>query len=748
MHPLQKYVIAAAVLLPATVGLAEQEEPCAVESSVPDVQLSLTLKGGQAVFREGEMIPLVLNFSTAVSRYWLNTSSYDRSGRLGIDVYCVEPDGTDPLSTYYKQGAFMGGGLFSEIQLASKPFTEETELNEWHHLPPGKYRLFVVSRRITRPPETGETAEAGKIGVPVRSNSVEFLVQPAEEEWQKEQVRAAVATLSGSPKPEDARHSSRVLRFLGTRDSTRAMARLFDSNVQQPGQYDLMLGLFSSSFPDVAVSAMRAEFASPTHAIGGEFLHTLVELQVLNDPAWSQPESESNSAEFWKRSRAHYADLMRSEASDLAALVGRKAGAARAITLNALLQSSDDDPVLQKTIRPALIAAWKDLPRHTQQEMIVYRWQALDTPEMMPVLRSIAAEAPPPFRSEWSDLRNAALRHIFEFEPTEGRELIARDLANPQASPSLENIRLLPPEQIQGALPAVADRLRNGIARQLDYELLDLYGDASALGSAQTAFEAQSALYDCDPRTHLLRFILRVSPETGVELVRASIADRTRTSCGKYLLQNLGDQLLPAQQIAIEALNDPEPEVVNSAVVALGNWGSAEAETPLWERLQRFHQEWASRANEVRISPEFDTPGRSAFNLEQSLTQAILGGHGWICPPDKLAGLSELVLSDYDLREVKRATEEWQNRPFQISAAWSPEENPRFQVLHSADLDEEQLKAKLAQFPSGTRFEWLIWLPGHIYPPVAVSTQEAVYERVRNDAEAHRVIVAKKTSEP
>jgi hypothetical protein len=40
-------------------------------------------------------------------------------------------------------------------------------------------------------------------------------------------------------------------------------------------------------------------------------------------------------------------------------------------------------------LRPALIASWKDLPARTQEEMILYRWQAIDSPEMLPILRAI-----------------------------------------------------------------------------------------------------------------------------------------------------------------------------------------------------------------------------------------------------------------------------------------------------------------------------------------------------------------------
>ena len=170
-------IFAAAVLLvlPDRVCFAAEQDPCDAGASFSDVQFALTLKGGQTQFREGEIIPLALSFSTASSRYWLNTASYDRSGRLGIDTYCVEPEGIDPLGDYFRMG-FIGGGLFSNLHLIEKPFTHEAELNEWHRLRPGHYRLYVVSHRVSRSPEAGEASETGNIGLSISSNTVEFEV--------------------------------------------------------------------------------------------------------------------------------------------------------------------------------------------------------------------------------------------------------------------------------------------------------------------------------------------------------------------------------------------------------------------------------------------------------------------------------------------------------------------------------------------------------------------------------------------
>ncbi len=56
-------VFVSALLLFAELGWAEEKDPCSAASSVSDVQLTLSLKDGQSVFEQGEIIPLVLTFT-------------------------------------------------------------------------------------------------------------------------------------------------------------------------------------------------------------------------------------------------------------------------------------------------------------------------------------------------------------------------------------------------------------------------------------------------------------------------------------------------------------------------------------------------------------------------------------------------------------------------------------------------------------------------------------------------------------
>lgn len=726
------------VLLLINPCSASQNDPCSAASTAPDVKFALALKGGRAVFQQGEIIPLVLSFtSTTENRYSADVRNYDRSGRLGIEAYCVEPAAPDPLESYFKLGAFLGGGLGSTKELDSKPFTAEAELNEWHTLATGHYRLYAVSYRVWRLPDPKEQTPYGRVSEVVRSNTVELEVNPPDPNWQDEQLRVATQTLAGPASPDDARRAARKLRFLNTQASTRQLAHLFwGLNQQQPAGWDLMFGLYGSPYRKLAIDSMRDQIAAPDHAMTSEFLDTLVNLQVSADPAWdsasTDPTDPEAVREFWERRRAHAQALMKAEMAKVVVALPRKSGSARALTLNGLLMAGGWDQEMARTIRPALIAAWTDLPRDTQRELIQYRWPQIAGPEMLPILRRIVAEPPSPARTDLAMTRDAALKHIHELDPAAGRALILRDALNQNAQPGLEVIKLLPKEDIAAVIQPAVDRIGHNNARDLDYELVDLYADSTDLGVIQTVFEDHLGKWACAPQSAMLRYFLRVDPAYGARQVSASLRARKDTHCYSSLLQSLGRELPATQQIAIEALDDADPEVVQDAVQALGRWGSTDAEPALWTRLRGFHQEWIGREDAERQA-----------SLEQALVFAIAGGTNWICPPEKLARIAGLVSTRGQCLQIESWIKQWKQGPALINPNWFPEDNRTFSVLQYTSLTEEQLRAKLAQFPRGTQLLWQFWQPGQISAPVSMEVQEALYESTRSVAEKNGVTLGK-----
>ena len=731
--------------LSGATASAKDNDPCLQKPTVDDVQFTLSLKDSRTVYKEGEIITLVLSFtSSAKNRYWADVRNYDRSGRLGIEYYCLQPEAPDPLESYFKVGAFLGGGLGSTRELDTKPFTADAELNEWRRPTPGHYKLFVVSYRVWRPPDAIDKTPYGRISEIVRSNTIEFDVKPASRKWQAEQLQTAIQSVQAPPSPEDAHRAARTLRFLNTKDSIKELAKLFwGLNEQQPAGWDLMFGLYGSSYRQLAIDSMRAELVAPDHPISSEFLYTLAGLQINSDPAWDPPRPDPAhpelGQEFWKRRQAHTKELTRAEIQIVLTALPRKVGRARAVTLNGIVSAAGDDPDLVKRLRPALIASWGDLPNDTQSQLIQFRWSLVDSPLMLPVLQAIVDQPPPPARTEIAMTKDAALSHIFSLDPKLGRELIVRDLENPKAEPSVKVINLLPAEDISAAIPAAVDRITRSEARELDFELIDRYADAKMLNAVQTVFEQHLGQWACSPQSAMLRYFLRVAPDYGARQVRASLAARKDTHCYSSLLQELGDQLPNAELIAIDALDDPDPEVVQDTVIALGKWGSPKAEEPLWARLRRFHQEWSGREDQLRMTPDYRSVGSRGVALEQALVMGIAGGPSWICPPEKLSRLLELVWSYQEKQQIEGWIKAWNQSSALINPNWFPEDNRTYSVLQYQALTLNQLLMKIKQFPAGTRLMWQFWQQGQIAPPVSLAMQEAVYEQVRAVAEQNGV---------
>jgi hypothetical protein len=338
-------VAAIAILLAATTARAAPPDPCSLVSTVSDARVTIAVPDGRASFREGEIIPLALSFTSAADkRYWADNRNYDRSGRLSIEGYCIEPEARDPLADYFRVSGFTGGGLGNTQQLSQAPFTATAELNEWRQPGPGHYRLHVVSYRVWRLPDPGEATPYARVSVTLRSNTIEFEITKADAEWAGKQLQdasAAYQTAAGN----EQRKAARKLRFLNTKASLETLAKLFWALNDQPEGWDLMFGLFGSPYRTDATAAMQREINNPDHPITQDFLHTLTKLQISSDTSWEPPASNTAhpdvAQEYWRKRQAHERELMQAAIAPAVAALPQKTGRARALTLDALAESSD-----------------------------------------------------------------------------------------------------------------------------------------------------------------------------------------------------------------------------------------------------------------------------------------------------------------------------------------------------------------------------------------------------------------------
>lgn len=740
--------IAFALLL-ATPCVAAEVNPCAASSSTSEVQLVLALNADHAIFQEGEIIPLTLSFtSTAKDRYEVYNQSYDYNGRIPLELYCVEPEAPDPLGSYFAvKGS--GGGPGGRRVLGTTPLTKQADLNEFRTLSPGHYRLYAISYRIWRRSDLTELASLGKEPVTIRSNSVELEVKPASPQWLSQQLQSALQSLKLPSSDEDERQAARRLRFLNTKDSTRELARVFSpSELDLAIPSELLFGLHGSPYRQLAIDSMHEEIAAPGHAISHAFLVTLVELQITADPSWippgvsKGPEAEQAAEAYWRRRQFHEQEILKTESKKVLAALPHKVGPARPLSAVGVLISEADDPAFVRAVRPILLATWNDLPEGDQQELIESQWRLLAGPDMLPILLRMVSGPPPEPNPYGATIHEAALQRILELDPATARPLIRRELGRSRGNPSPELLKLLSTQDSVAAVQPAIDRIAHNRAGGQDFELVDQSADGTALAPMKAMYEGNLGRLDCSQRVSMLRYFLRVAPEYGAAKVQAAQKKTGKTDCRGSLFQSLEDQLPHAEKVAIKALEDPNGMVVRDAARALSRWGSSAAEAPLWARLERLHQKWSGHEDEfIRI--EQQNPFDEEHLVEQDLIAAIAAGTNWLCTPDKLARLGELAVTAGQRQQVEAWIDDWKSGPPTIRPIWWNAQFVEFSVLASEGLTEEQLKAKLVQFPRGTRVLWELWRPGHINSAITLAQQEAEYETMRALAEKNGIILVK-----
>lgn len=701
----------------------EGRRRAAARSNPPGVGFAVRLKGGQTRFHPGEVIALELAFSSSLpGTYRLDNAGYDRSGRLEIDDFHLDPeDGTaDPLGDYFGSGlfGFMGGGLRAYPELEAKPHVVGADLNEWVRVGrPGRYRLYVTSHRVAplgRREGEDETT-------PVTSNVVEFEILPADPAWSKRALAEAARALDSKDAGAGRRAACRVMRFLNTEAATRELVRrLRDEDSQSGCEYEFNFGLLSTPHRALAVSEMERRLVAPDHPVTTEFLRTLAFLSLLLQQGFAPlpdyvPGDEALAELFakeYERRRAAYKTTLDGHTRRLALSVFSKEGRARALSLDALLRMRGSPPRREgeaaqdeKLLKDALAAVFTELPVRDQAQLLEHQWAKVAAPSMLPALRRIYRSPP-----KGDDrLPGLALRRLYELAPDEGRRLILEELrraGGPKVS--AQTLAVLPDETLPeaDALVAAALGASGGVEEESMLRLAARYATAASAPPLLSHYEARVGRMACAPQAALLAYFLRAEPATGAALVEKGLASRKDTGCYRSVLTDAAALSAGAEleRAAVLSLDDADPEVASDAAQALGRHGSASAREPLLRRFERWRGEWAGREKELAAQDERDASA-SQSRVESSLLHALAYSPAWLADAELLERLRRLCVTkgcaqtaDSALKQFAPSITAYFNRADgRVSNA---------SLAHYHSVAWGRLKEMAGRFPKGTTFKW------------------------------------------
>lgn len=701
------FLAASLIGLLAPVPLPPAAAQDAAAPQAGPVALTLRTAGDRRQFRPGEAIPIELEFSSLVAgRYVVDGATYDRSGRLGIDEFRIEPfEGvTDPLLDYFAaQAGFIGGGLRGMGTLGGEPYVIRLELNEWFRFDgPGTYQISIRSSRVTD--ETRRKPGSPAV-VPVESNAMTIEILPADPEWQAATITDALSILDGPGTDSERRAGCRRLRFLANEAAVEHMIRRF-ADGQWGCDFEYMAGLFGAPNRAHAVQRLEERLVAPDQPVSAMYLRTLAVLSIyLRHPDLRPAQTRETVGRIVAGELSRRREMVDAAIEDYTAVLmpalPAKEPRARAFSLAEMLNMRIGTPAAGPGLRNQVAEAFLDLSLARQQTLLEHQWTQFRGPALLPALRRLAA-AP---RTSASPVADLALRRLHELAPEEARPLILREIRDPRPGATIATLGILPDRE----LPEIEEDLLAGLERgdhhdALHVRLLERYGSSPAAPRALAIVDGRIPGMACRPQAALLAYFLRADPPSGVRLLERVLAARAGTGCYRTVLADVADLRMTGavERLALEHLDDPEPAVVRSAAETLGRHGSPAALPALRARFERWSQTWAGREKELQASYAKRPPHAAEAMVEDALRQALGLGQGWVMDGAALRELQGLCVTDGCRRQVDGTVAAAGRRTIQVHRLDGP-----FAVISIAQYQPRSLAAleeKLAQYPRGSIF--------------------------------------------
>jgi hypothetical protein len=706
------------LLVFATTAFAQWPEEEPTPPIDPKIDFRVSVVGKRNEFHIGEIIPIELSFSSRLRRHFqVNQASYDRSGRMDYERFTVTPaeGAVDPLAEYFAAGPHIGGGYTPVEFLKEKPWTIQLQLNEWvRFTKAGEYKLRVETSRIDM---VDSSKPHGKARVRAESNEVTLKILPRDSEWEKRTYDQAVATLNdpSSDKKDKSGYSPasralEILRFLGTPDATRELANQLRDEDPRRGTFDCYIGLITSPERELARQALEEALADPGRPIVDTLLDALVWLET------NGKENDAGSAAGKMRVLEKAVDALTHKSGEPLRLSLYPVFARILPRRDEQLLASD---IVEKLVNQ-LLDAWDELPARQQTDLLESAWDRIKRPAVRPILERSA-------RSEQTDLAGIAIRRWFDLDPGSARAVIIAEISRPKPRFGVRRLGILPDKM----LPEVEQPLIEHLRGEGDSEsganiasLIARYAGVAILPRVLEILDAKIGRCGCEIQAALLAYVLRVNPEAArPRIEKASVARRENDSgCYRDLLRDIAaihyDPLL--ESIGLRVLDDPDEEVAGKAASLLADHGSAAAEFALWRRYEKWCKRWVGRELQVNLqavaAQRLNESGRDEVSVGRSFARAIAEGDGWLTDEAKLQRLKTMSKVPTIQSDIDRSLEQWHRSPLALaiiscgpksSAQSDVADFDRFwaKVAHYTFYAFDELKAKLSQFPRGTKFE-------------------------------------------
>ena len=627
---IKHFTILCLLVLLATISSAQTPEP-------PDVHVKLSLAENKTVFRIGEPIKLVMEFTADREGYVIEVLP-DTDGPAS-DTISVSPEmGVTPWLAELTDNRYYGRCVLQTEKLSS-PRRLEIVLNDSLRFDnPGRYTVSVKTRRVSR--RTTDVRQASE-PLSLSTNVISFEIQSMSEADEAKEVKRLSDLLDATRNSRDV-EIARRLSYLTGDPSAREKVRRFLDPEQQSGNNGAQLhyGLFIARNRGLVLKLIEAAMRDPTTPVTSQMLWAAIRLRMLITYGVSPKPAGPSALILQFEENPRNREIREAYLTELAAGLGKRSGTSQTVTALTLFMVTPPGSLAESAglgeVRRILVQHFDTLHPYSQEWLLSTQWERMRDVSLVPSLKKMLA----PASTASKNLHDSALKRLLEMAPDEARSYVVAEILDPDSLVDPQILGALKEESLPEVDASLLEQIRklaqsaDGLAQPFlrsKTAVLVRFATGNIYGELMQLYQ-QTGNLPRDGRAALLAYFAKHNDREAGPLIEQAVAE---LKPGEYP-QILSDMtaLYYSESMSVllkKIVQTDDPPLASHAAYLIGIHGSAGDEKLLEARLNRWQEQWRDRSLEADAQRQ--------GQIERELIYALINGKSWKLTPERVREL-------------------------------------------------------------------------------------------------------------
>ena len=602
----------------------------------PEVHVKLSLAENKTVYRIGEPVKIVMEFTADREGYVVEHIS--DGNQPASDKIVVSPEtGTTHWYDELMDNQRYARDYFGYGKLSSSPVRVEIVLNDSLRFDnPGRYTVSITTSRVRRASKdfSGEAFT-------MTPNAVSFELQAMSDEDEAKEVKRFSELLDVKRDVRSAQEIGKQLSYLTGEPSTREKVRRFLNPDDQGAGGQLYNGLFIARNRALVLKLVEAAMRDPNIPVTMQMLSAATRLKALLNYGVSERSVAPPVGMLQPFEEPRNREIREGYLAELAAGLGKRTGNSLTTTATTIFTSVPAQLQAEsaglREARNVLIQQFDTLHPFTQEWLLRVYWNQMRDPILIPSLKKMLTATG---MSE-KNMHETALQCLLDMAPDDVRPYVVAEIRNPNSFLDVETLGKLKDESLPEVDASLLEQIRKLVRSTSNRDLvlvrpkaqlLARFATDSIYGELMQLYQETRGNLSRDAQSGLLAYFAKHNEREAMPLIEQAVAD---LKPGEYP-QVLSDVTKLYYSDAIGALlkklmeTDDAP-MASHAAYLIGLHGSAGDEKLLEARLKRWQEQWRDRVVEADAQHQ--------GQIERELIYALIHGKSWKLSPERVREL-------------------------------------------------------------------------------------------------------------